>query len=68
MIQILDLKGSMYCPHCGTEVKGEDFVSERRFRCVVCGRESDADKATDDTGEGTDHDRMTLGMFCSSMV
>lgn len=68
MIQILDLKGSMYCPHCGTEVKVEDFVSERRFRCVVCGRESDADEATDDTGEGTDHDRMTLGMFCNSMV
>lgn len=68
MIKIVDLRGGMYCPHCGTEVKGEDFVSERRFRCVVCCRESDTDEAADDTGEGADHNRMTLGMFCSSIL
>lgn len=68
MIQIVDLRGGMYCPHCGTEVKGEDFVSEDRFRCVVCGMESDTDEAADDTGEGADHNRMTLGMFCSSIL
>ena len=68
MIQIVNLKGGMYCPHCGTEVRGEDFISEGRFRCLVCGAETDADKAADcgcgDTGTG----RTTLDMFCSSIL
>ena len=68
MIQIVDLKGGMYCPHCGTEVRDEDFISEDKFRCLVCGAETDADKAADcscgDTGTG----RTTLDMFCSSIL
>lgn len=68
MIPILALKAGIYCPHCGTEVRGEDFISEDRFRCLVCGAETDVDKAADcrcrDTGTG----RTTLDMFCSSIL
>ena len=68
MIKIVDLRGGMYCPHCGTEVKGEDFVSEDRFRCVACGKESDTGEAADSAGENAGHGKVTLGMFCSSIL
>lgn len=68
MIQIVDLKGGMYCPHCGTEVRGEDFVSEGRFRCLVCGAETDADKVADCSCGDTGTDRVTLDIFCSSIL
>lgn len=68
MIKIVDLRGGMYCPHCGTEVKGEDFVSEDRFRCVACGKESDTGEAADIAGENAGHGKVTLGMFCSSIL
>ena len=72
MIQIVDLKvkAGMYCPHCGTEVRREDVISEDRFRSIVCGAETDLDKAEaadcgcGDTGAG----RTTLDMFCSSIL